>query len=120
MTGVNMETGRARYDIDKWSFTNVEDRRRYTEADPGRLADGTTVPDYTGTEVDWCPGIAAPQLAERRLLAAHRPPLHLHHPSTARTRSSSTGDYTPGEGYAAQSPPARASPACRTATRGRR
>ncbi len=48
-----------RYDIDKWNFTTLEDRRRYTEADPGRVADGTTVTDYTGTEVRWCPGIAA-------------------------------------------------------------
>src|SRR5690606_12045768 len=56
-TGVDMETGRALYDIDKWNFTNVEDRRRYTDVDPGRNADGTTVNDYTGTEVHWCPGI---------------------------------------------------------------
>ena len=49
----------AMMNIDAWHFTNVEDRRRYTQADPGRSADGTTVADYTGTEVHVCPGIAA-------------------------------------------------------------
>src|SRR5690606_9655765 len=29
-TGYDMETGRALYDINKWNFTDVEDRRRYT------------------------------------------------------------------------------------------
>ena len=52
ITGVDMETGRALYNIDKWHFTNLEDRRRYTQVDPGRRADGTRVADYTGTEID--------------------------------------------------------------------
>jgi hypothetical protein len=58
--GVNMETGRAIYDIDKWTFTNVEDRRNYTQVDPMRDALGANLPDnYTGTEVDYCPGTSA-------------------------------------------------------------
>jgi len=58
MTGVDVETGRALYDIDYWPFTHVEDRRRYTDA--GALGAGAdTPPDYTGTEVSWCPGLAA-------------------------------------------------------------
>lgn len=57
-TGVDVETGRALYDIDYWPFTHVEDRRRYTDA--GALGAGAdTPPDYTGTEVSWCPGLAA-------------------------------------------------------------
>jgi len=58
--GVNMETGRAVYDPDKWGFTNLEDRRRYTQADPMRDAMGANLPDnYTGTEVEFCPGTSA-------------------------------------------------------------
>ncbi len=44
--GVNMETGRARYDIEKIMFTDLEDRQRY-------------VPDAENVAVGWCPGIAA-------------------------------------------------------------
>ena len=75
MTGSNMETGRPIYDIDKMMFTNVEDRRSYTQA--GVLSRGgdrapgggggalrrprrrPTRSCNTGTEVSWCPGIAA-------------------------------------------------------------
>ncbi|MCW5715157.1 MAG: PQQ-binding-like beta-propeller repeat protein [Bauldia sp.] len=58
MTGVDRTTGRARYDIARWSFTSVEDRRRYTTA--GELAAGAAAPqNYTGTEVSWCPGLGA-------------------------------------------------------------
>ena len=32
--GVNMQTGRPKYDVTKWMFTNVDDRRKYTQADP--------------------------------------------------------------------------------------
>jgi glucose dehydrogenase len=57
-TGVDRETGRAMYDISKWMFTHAEDRQRYTDA--GVLAAGAEAPEgYTGTEVTWCPGIAA-------------------------------------------------------------
>jgi PQQ-dependent dehydrogenase (methanol/ethanol family) len=57
-TGVDRETGRAMHDITKWMFTHAEDRQRYTDA--GALAPGAEAPpDYTGTEVTWCPGIAA-------------------------------------------------------------
>ena len=44
--GVNMETGRPRYDIGKIMFTDLEDRQQY-------------VPDAEDTAVGWCPGIAA-------------------------------------------------------------
>ena len=44
--GVNMETGRPRYDLGKIMFTDLEDRQRY-------------VPDAENVAVGWCPGIAA-------------------------------------------------------------
>ena len=44
--GVNMETGRPRYDIEKIMFTDLEDRQRY-------------LPDADNVAVGWCPGIAA-------------------------------------------------------------
>lgn len=44
--GVDMETGRALYDVSKIMFTKLEDRQKY-------------VPDAKDTTVTWCPGIAA-------------------------------------------------------------
>ena len=44
--GVNMETGRPRYDIGKMMFTDLEDRQNY-------------VPDAENVAIGWCPGIAA-------------------------------------------------------------
>ncbi|MBM9595464.1 outer membrane protein assembly factor BamB family protein [Roseitranquillus sediminis] len=74
MTGVDKETGRALYDIGKMMFTNEEDRRQYTQA--GVLSEeeialqeeeaalyGTEEEAEQvargGTDVSWCPGIAA-------------------------------------------------------------
>ena len=64
--GVDMTTGRKLCDIGKWNFTTLEDRRRYSQVDPGRRTDGTTVADYIGTEVLWCPG----ERLRRRLVQA--------------------------------------------------
>ena len=44
--GVNMETGRPRYDLSKIMFTDLEDRQRY-------------LPEAENVAVGWCPGIAA-------------------------------------------------------------
>jgi hypothetical protein len=58
MTGVDRTTGRALYDISRWNFTDVADRRRYTDA--GTLPAGQQPPaNYTGTETNWCPGFGA-------------------------------------------------------------
>ncbi|MGD9738441.1 MAG: PQQ-binding-like beta-propeller repeat protein [Bauldia sp.] len=95
---VDMATGRALYDIDRWLFTNVEDRRRYTDADPGRLADGTTVTDYTGTEVEYCPGYAARNWDND----AYSPRTGLLYTTTdtdCLTQVVFEGDFVPGEGY---------------------
>ncbi|MCC6736193.1 MAG: PQQ-binding-like beta-propeller repeat protein, partial [Bauldia sp.] len=98
---VNLATGRPAYMMDKWPFTDVEDRRRYTDADPGRRADGTTVADYTGTEVDWCPGTNARNWQND----AWSPRTGLLYTTTTtdcRTMVVFTQDYTPGEGYTLQ------------------
>jgi PQQ-dependent dehydrogenase (methanol/ethanol family) len=100
-TGYDMETGRAMMNIDTWPFTNVEDRRRYPQVDPGRRADGTTVPDYTGTEVEVCPSIAARNWQND----AYSPRTGLLYTSTTvgcRTEVVTAGEYTPGEGYTLQ------------------
>ncbi|MGD9740511.1 MAG: PQQ-binding-like beta-propeller repeat protein [Bauldia sp.] len=99
--GVNLETGRPSYVIERWPFTTLEDRRRYTEADPGRNADGTTVADYTGTEVVWCPGTNARNWEND----AWSPRTGLLYTSTStdcRTMVVFEGDYVPGEGYTLQ------------------
>ncbi|MCC6736748.1 MAG: PQQ-binding-like beta-propeller repeat protein [Bauldia sp.] len=96
--GVDMETGRKLYDIQRWSFTDVEDRRRYTDADPGRLADGTTIADYVGTEVHMCPGYQARNWWND----AWNPELGLLYTAVANICQSQlkfAGEYTPGEGY---------------------
>ena len=45
--GVDMETGRALYNIDKIQFTDMEDRQRY-------------VLESENINVLWCPGISDP------------------------------------------------------------
>jgi hypothetical protein len=93
-----METGRALYNIDKWAFTHLEDRRRYTQADPGTRADGTQVADYTGTEIEACPGAAARNWQND----AYSPRTGLLYTSTSAgcfTQVVLEGEYTPGEGY---------------------
>ncbi len=95
---VNLETGRPSYMIDKWMFTNVEDRRRYTQADPGTRADGTQVADYTGTEVDYCPGTNARNWQND----AWSPRTGLLYTTTTtdcRAQVVIEGEYVPGEGY---------------------
>ncbi|MCC6735983.1 MAG: PQQ-binding-like beta-propeller repeat protein [Bauldia sp.] len=95
--GVDMATGRALYDIDKWMFTDVEDRLRYTQA--GVLPAGATAPaDYTGTEVDWCPGTAGRNWQND----AWSPRTGLLYTSTTTTCSRIMvvdQEYVPGEAY---------------------
>jgi PQQ-dependent dehydrogenase (methanol/ethanol family) len=73
MKGVDMKTGRPEYDIDKILFTNVEDRRKYTQAGAVSAEDqaiskeeaalyGDKADDASakkGTEADICPSIQA-------------------------------------------------------------
>ncbi|MCW5715123.1 MAG: PQQ-binding-like beta-propeller repeat protein [Bauldia sp.] len=99
--GYNMETGRARQLIDQWTFTNVEDRRNYTTADPGTRADGTTVADYTGTEVVVCPSIAARNW-QNDAYSPRTGMLYTPYAVGCRTQVVIEGEFTPGEGYTLQ------------------
>ncbi len=54
--GVDMATGRKEYDIRRWTFTDAADRANYTDYQmPGAAGRD----DFTGTEVDMCPGNSA-------------------------------------------------------------
>jgi PQQ-dependent dehydrogenase (methanol/ethanol family) len=95
--GVNLETGLPIYVPDNWSFTDLEDRRRYTDADPmggGRI----DAEDYTGTEIEVCPGTSARNWQND----VYNPNLGLLY--TVNNTSCSTwrfieGEYEAGAGY---------------------
>ena len=83
--GVNMETGRPRYDIGKIMFTDLEDRQKY-------------VPDAEDTAVGWCPGIAARNWQND----AFSPRTGLLYTSTSNRCGMLRmieGEYVPGRGY---------------------
>ena len=84
--GVNMETGRPRYDIGKIMFTDLEDRQKY-------------VPDAEDVAVGWCPGIAARNWQND----AFSPRTGLVYTSTSNTCGiirMVEGEYVPGDRYA--------------------
>ena len=83
--GVNMETGRPRYDIGKIMFTDLEDRQKY-------------VPNAEDTAVGWCPGIAARNWQND----AFSPRTGLLYTSTSNRCGMLRmieGEYVPGQGY---------------------
>jgi PQQ-dependent dehydrogenase (methanol/ethanol family) len=83
--GVNMETGRPRYDIKKIMFTNLEDRQKY-------------VPDAEDIAVGWCPGIAARNWQND----AFSPRTGLVYTPTSNRcgiQRVVEGEYVPGDGY---------------------
>ncbi len=93
--GIDMATGRPKYDIEKMMFTNVEDRRKYTQADPR----GATKPaGYTGTEVEYCPGTAARNW-ENDAWSPRTNLLYTHSDTSCAIQIVVTGEYKPGEGY---------------------
>jgi alcohol dehydrogenase (cytochrome c) len=93
--GVDMKSGRPKYDVTKWMFTNVEDRRKYTPADPfgEKKAAG-----YTGTEVEYCPGFAARNW-ENDAYSPQTKLLYTHSDNDCLAQIVIAGDYKPGEGY---------------------
>jgi PQQ-dependent dehydrogenase (methanol/ethanol family) len=97
--GVDLETGRKMYNIDTWQFTHVEDRRRYTQADPGRNADGTTVPDYTGTETNLCPGNTQGRNWHNDAWSPRTGLLYTSVSLTCQRMVVLEGEYVRGEGY---------------------
>ena len=83
--GVNMETGRPRYDIGKMMFTDLEDRQKY-------------VPDAEDIAVGWCPGIAARNWQND----AFSPRTGLVYTPTSNRCGRQRvveGQYVPGDGY---------------------
>ena len=93
---VNMTTGLPNYDLSKAMFTDVADRRKYTQADP-RGGDGKPA-DYTGTEITWYPGIDARNWQND----AWSPKTKLNYVSTNNSGGTQvvfTGEYKPGTGY---------------------
>ena len=83
--GINMETGRPRYDVGKMMFTALEDRQQY-------------VPDAEDTVVGWCPGIAARNWQND----AYSPRTGLVYTPTSRScgiQRVVEGEYVPGDGY---------------------
>jgi PQQ-dependent dehydrogenase (methanol/ethanol family) len=93
--GVNMTTGRPKYDKDKWMFTNLEDRRKYTQSDPFAAKKPA---GYTGTEVEWCPGTAARNW-ENDAWSPQTKLLYFHSDNTCAVSIVFAGDYKPGTGY---------------------
>ena len=93
---VNMTTGLPNYDLDKMNFTNVEDRRKYSAADPRGGANKPA--DYTGTEVEYWPGTAARNW-ENDAWSPRTKLLYTHTDNNGRAQVMVTGEYTPGQGY---------------------
>ena len=85
MRGVDMETGRALYNIEKIQFTDLEDRQRY-------------VPEAENTNVPWCPGISARNWQND----AYSPRTGLLYTATSNRCGAMRvveGEYVPGERY---------------------
>ena len=85
MRGVDLETGRALYNIDKIQFTDLEDRQRY-------------VPEAENTNVPWCPGISARNWQND----AYSPRTGLLYTATSNRCGAMRvveGEYVPGERY---------------------
>lgn len=100
--GVNVENGRPVYDIHQWPFTHVEDRRKYTDADPwpkDNRPDGFV--DWTGTEIEYCPGTSARNW-ENDAWSPQTQLLYTVTDTSCRTMVMLEGDFVPGEGYTLQ------------------
>ena len=54
--GYDMDTGLPIYNYETWAFTNRADRERYTDC---QLPGAEARDDYTGTEIEYCPGTSA-------------------------------------------------------------
>lgn len=92
---VDMQTGLPAYDIKKIPFTTVDDRRRYTPADP---AAERKPADYTGTEVVSCPGSGARKW-ENDAYSPRTKLVYAHTNNSCAATTVVAGEYKPGEGY---------------------
>ncbi len=95
ITGVDMATGRAEYDIARWTFTDATDRARYTDYQmPGAAGRD----DFTGTEVDACPGNSARNW-ENDTFSDQTGLFYVSTDNTCFTEVVFEGEYVAGEGY---------------------
>jgi outer membrane protein assembly factor BamB len=93
--GWNMETGLPTYNYETWAFTNREDRERYTDF---QLPGAEARDDYTGTEIEYCPGTSARNWP----LDTWNPELGLLYSpinTSCSTQVVYEGEYVAGEGY---------------------
>ncbi len=95
ITGVDMTTGRALYDIDVWAFTDVADRRNYTNYD---LPGAAERDDYTGTEILACPGNSARNW-ENDTFSDQTGLFYVSTDNSCFTQVVVEGEYVAGEGY---------------------
>ncbi len=96
--GWNMETGLPVYTYENWPFTNAEDRERYTDYEPEGAA---ARDDYTGTEVDYCPGTSARNWYQDAWFPEHNIAV-FNNNNDCRTMVVFEGEYVAGEGYTLQ------------------
>jgi hypothetical protein len=93
--GWNKETGLPTYNYETWAFTNREDRERYTDF---QLPGAEARDDYTGTEIEYCPGTSARNWP----LDTWNPELGLLYSpinTSCSTQVVYEGEYVAGEGY---------------------
>jgi PQQ-dependent dehydrogenase (methanol/ethanol family) len=98
MLGWNMETGLPIYNYETWAFTAREDRERYTDF---QLPGAEARDDYTGTEIEYCPGTSA----RNWQLDTWNPDtgmLYSYINTSCRTQVVFEGEYVAGEGYTLQ------------------
>ena len=93
---VDMTTGRPSYDINRILFTNVDDRRKYTQVDPRGAAPRQD--NYTGTEIEYCPGTAARNW-HNDAYSPRTKLLYTPNNLSCSTLVAIAGEYKPGEGY---------------------
>jgi PQQ-dependent dehydrogenase (methanol/ethanol family) len=100
--GVDTELGRPIYNIDQWPFTHVEDRRKYTDADPwpeGNRPEGFV--DWSGTEIEYCPSVGTRNW-ENDTYSPMTGLLYTATDTDCRTMVMLEGEYVPGESYTLQ------------------
>ena len=95
---VNMTTGRPNYNIEVAAFTNLDDRRKYTQADPFAANKPT---GYTGTEIVYCPGTNARNW-DNDAFSPRTGLVYTTNSLNCGGLRMITGEYKPGTGYSLQ------------------
>jgi lanthanide-dependent methanol dehydrogenase len=93
--GYDMDTGLPKYNYETWAFTNLEDRQRYTDF---QLPGADARDDYTGTELEYCPGTSARNW-ELDTWNQDLGLLFTYYNTSCATTVVFEGEYVAGEGY---------------------